>query len=68
MVWSGARPALVAKTTTSSPPVCACSVGGRPVLHGRCARGPRGTGFAIGGHVASKKQPLPWLGISSEEP
>ena len=32
--WGGARPALAAKTTTPSPPARACSVGGRPVLHG----------------------------------
>jgi hypothetical protein len=30
----GARPALAAKTTTPSPPARACSVGGRPVVHG----------------------------------
>ena len=32
--WGGARRALAAKTTTPSPPARACSVGGRPVLHG----------------------------------
>ena len=32
--WGGARPALAAKTTTPSLPARACSVGGRPVLHG----------------------------------
>ena len=33
-LWGEARPALAAKTTTPSPPASACSVGGRPVLHG----------------------------------
>ena len=30
----GVRPAFAAKTTTPSPPVRACSVGGRPVFYG----------------------------------
>ena len=34
MAWGGARPALATKTTTPSPPVRACTVGRRPVLHG----------------------------------
>ena len=33
-VWDGAHPALVAKTTTSSPPARTCSTGGRLDLHG----------------------------------
>ena len=32
--WGGARPALVVKTTTSSPPERTCSMDGRTVLHG----------------------------------
>ena len=32
--WGGTRNALAAKTTTPSPPARACSMGGRPVLHG----------------------------------
>ena len=43
--WDRARPALAATTTTPSPPARACSVGGRPVLHGAKRVRPRATGF-----------------------
>ena len=33
-MWGGARPALVAKTTTPSSQVRTCSMGGWLVLHG----------------------------------
>ena len=33
-VWDGSVPGVGPKTTTLSPPARACSVGGRPVLHG----------------------------------
>ena len=33
MAWGGARCALAAKITTSSPPASVCSMGRRPVLH-----------------------------------
>ena len=47
MAWGGVRPSLAAKTTTPSSPPRACSVDGRPDLHGakptRAARHGRGT-------------------------
>ena len=66
--WGGARRALAAKTTTPSPPARACSVGGRPVLHGaKRARAAR-HGSQRRGHDVSKPQPPTWRGVGEEEP
>ena len=66
--WGGARRALAAKTTTPSPPARACSVGGRPVLHGaKRARAAR-HGSRKRGHDVPKPQPPTWRGVGEEEP
>ena len=60
--WGAARPASSSKTTTPSPPVRVCSVGGQPVLHGAKRAGPCGTAFESYSHEDSKPQPPIWRG------
>ena len=65
----GPRPALASKTTTPrSPPACAYSVGGRPVLHGARRVRVRATGFGTFGYNAPKPQPPTCHDAGEEEP
>ena len=68
-MWGGVRPALAAKTTTPSPPACACSVGGRLLLYGeKRVRAALATGLESCGYCVSKPQPSICRGVGEEDP